>query len=290
MKNFKPMLAGKVKDVNTLNYPILGSVKLDGIRCVLLNGKALSRNLKPIRNNYVRNMLESTGLNNLDGELIIDGKRFNDISSGIMSESGEPKFSYYVFDYIDATLPFNTRQSLLNGLGLKKFPFIKIVPQTMVHNVEELLALEVEALAKGYEGVMTRDPLGPYKYGRSGDKEGYLLKLKRFKDSECIIIDAIEQMHNTNEATKDNLGHTERSTKKEGMVGAGMLGSLVVQDIKTGVQFEIGTGFNRDQRIEIWNNFESFRKNIIKYKYQELSADSVPRFPVYLGIRAKEDM
>jgi DNA ligase-1 len=74
------------------------------------------------------------------------------------------------------------------------------------------------------------------------------------------------------------------------MVGAEMLGSLVVQDMKTGVQFEIGTGFSREQRIEIWNNFNKFKKNIIKYKYQELSVDSVPRFPVYLGIRAKQDI
>jgi DNA ligase-1 len=197
-KLFKPMLAGKVKDVNALNYPVLVSPKLDGIRCVMVDKKALTRSLKPVNNDYIRTTLESTGLSNLDGELIIEGKRFNEMSGDIMRKDGKSNFTYFVFDYIDPALAFNTRQSLLNGLDLKKFPFIKIVPQTLAHNVEELLALEVEALAAQYEGVMTRDPLGPYKFGRSGDKEGYLLKLKRFHDSEAIIIDAIEQMHNTN--------------------------------------------------------------------------------------------
>ena len=283
------MLSGKVKDVNTLKYPILVSPKLDGIRCVIVDHKALTRSLKPIPNDHIRKTLEATGLNNLDGELITEGT-FNTVSSGVMSQAGEPNFTYFVFDYIDADLPFNTRQSMLNGFRLNLFPFIKIVPQTLAHNTEELLALEVEALAKGYEGVMTRDPLGPYKYGRSTEKEGYLLKLKRFKDSEAEVIDMIEQMHNTNEATKDNLGRTERSSKKEGLIGAGMLGSLMVKDIKTGVSFEIGTGYDRDQRIEIWLNKKKYIGKIVKYKYQELSEYGIPRFPVYLGLRAKEDM
>jgi hypothetical protein len=42
----KPMLAGKVEDVQLLRYPALVSRKLDGIRCVIRDGVACSRNGK----------------------------------------------------------------------------------------------------------------------------------------------------------------------------------------------------------------------------------------------------
>lgn len=51
---FKPMLAGKAPDdLNELTLPVLVSPKLDGIRCVMHEGVALSRKLKPIPNAFV---------------------------------------------------------------------------------------------------------------------------------------------------------------------------------------------------------------------------------------------
>jgi hypothetical protein len=73
---------------------------------------------------------------------------------------------------------------------------------------------------------MLRDPNGPYKFGRSTRKEGYLLKLKRFCDSEAEVIGVVELMHNGNEAKTNALGRTERSTRKAGKTGMGVLGAL----------------------------------------------------------------
>lgn len=294
MKIFKPMLAGVAKDLNKIKFPVLVSPKLDGIRCLVRDGKAQSRSLKPIPNDHIRTTLEKLPINGLDGEIMITNTdNFNKAQGDIMRKAGTPNFVYCVFDYITES-GFSRRQKQLHviiKMAVGTTPsFLKIVPQTLIHSVKELVAIEAKLVGEGYEGVMIRSLEGPYKCGRSTENEGFLLKLKRFHDSEAVIVDKVELMRNTNEAKKDALGHTERSTKKEGMVGANMLGCLVVKDVKTGNQFEIGTGFTRDQRIEIWNNFNKFKTQMVKYKYQELSVDGIPRFPVFLGFRDKKDM
>ena len=49
----KPMLSHTITDTSDVKYPVLVSQKLDGIRCLIIDGVAVSRNLKPIRNNRV---------------------------------------------------------------------------------------------------------------------------------------------------------------------------------------------------------------------------------------------
>lgn len=68
----KPLLACNAPaNLNSLPYPLFASVKLDGIRCVIKDGVALSRTLKPIRNQYIQSLLGRPEFNGLDGELIV---------------------------------------------------------------------------------------------------------------------------------------------------------------------------------------------------------------------------
>lgn len=60
-------------------------------------------------------------------------------------------------------------------------------------------------LEAGYEGLILRHPLAPYKQGRSTVKEGYLPVSKRFVDDEATIRNCFEREHNGNEATVDEL-------------------------------------------------------------------------------------
>ena len=66
----KPMLAVDA-DIENIKYPVLCSDKLDGIRCIILNGVAYSRSLKPIRNKYVQDLFGREEFNGLDGELVV---------------------------------------------------------------------------------------------------------------------------------------------------------------------------------------------------------------------------
>lgn len=283
---FRPMLASNV-ELKAVKYPVLCSPKFDGIRCVVRDGVALSRKLKPIPNKHVQTVL-STCPTNLDGELIIPGKSFNQTQSAIMSEEGTPEFVYYVFDVIDTTKPYDKRIEQLKEMKLCS-QTKKVIP-VVISNEEELKEYEREAVEDyEFEGIMIRSPSGPYKYGRSTAREGYLAKLKRFTDAEAKIVGYEELMHNTNEAEEDELGLTKRSHKKEGMVPAGTLGAWVVENEK-GQRFKVATGMTAADRAEYWAKKDSMIGQLVKYKFQESGAKDLPRFPVFLGIRSELDL
>jgi DNA ligase-1 len=290
-----PMLATALPSIDKVKYPVLCTPKLDGIRCLIINGNAVSRKFKPIPNNYIRKKLKGLP-DNLDGELITytNGVRdnFNIVSSKVMSEDGEPEFSYEVFDYVDGNLTttYKNRMQDLYILALPAWINVnKLIPIT-INNEQELLQYEEKCLNEGYEGIMLRIPEGPYKCGRSTPKEAYLLKLKRFEDSEAIIVGFEERMHNANEATKDAFGKTERSSHKDNLVPMNTLGALQVRDIKTNKEFKIGTGFDDTMRKLIWDNQEKYLNQIVTYKHQPSGSDELPRFPVFKGFRNKIDM
>lgn len=291
----KPMLAATVEDINSLAYPLLASPKLDGIRALVVNGKLVSRNLKPIPNKFINKNLPLKFMDGWDGELIVgkstDKDCFRKTTSGVMSEDGEPDFKFFVFDYIPkGDIRFIDRyQGLKYNMGwANRQPNrdrLMLVPHYGVRSPEELIAFEQRMLKKGYEGVMLRSFNGGYKFGRSTLKEGALMKLKRFEDSEATIIGFEERMHNGNEAKKDELGRTKRSSHKSNKQGTNTLGAVNVRDNNTGVVFDIGTGFDDELRQLIWDNRKHYMGQSVKYKFFPSGSKDKPRFPVFLGFR-----
>lgn len=287
----KPMLAAKT-DGKGLSYPLLASPKLDGVRALIINGIVMSRSFKPIPNAYVQKLFGRPEYNGLDGELIVGAPTDKDVyrntTSGVMSQAGEPDVSYYVFDKFDHAGGFHARLRASQEIIRRLNPVIPVVPveHRFIACEQTLLALEEQYLADGYEGVMLRHQNGPYKHGRSTAREGWLLKLKRFDDSEAVIISAYELMHNANEATQNELGYTERSSHKAGMVGKGILGGLSVRDVYSGVEFDIGTGFDQATREALWKQRDQLPEHVIKYKFFASGVKDKPRFPVFLGFRS----
>lgn len=294
MINFKPMLSGTVEDVNKLTFPLFASPKLDGIRAVVLDGVLLSRNLKPIPNQHLQSVFGHARYNGLDGELIAgeacSPTVFRDTSSAVMSVAGKPNVKFYVFDnFSEPELYFKDRVSSLERRKLPADLFVKWLPEK-VGSVASLTTLEELWLEAGYEGAMLRRHDGPYKMGRSTLKEAYLLKLKRFADGEAEIVGFEEQQHNANEATTDALGRTKRTTHKAGKQGKGTLGALLVKDLKTGCEFNIGSGFTDVERAVIWANQPGHLGFIVRYKYFPTGSKDKPRFPVFVGFRDKIDL
>jgi len=290
----RPMLAVAAENLEKIVFPVLCSPKLDGIRALKVGGKLVSRTFKPIPNEFIRTMVEHTLPDGVDGELLV-GSTFHESSSGVMSQEGQPNFKYAMFDYMsgDLSKPFSKRFSdlklMLEASALLGKHF-SIVDHTFVSSISELVKLEQQMVDKGYEGLMIRSLSGPYKCGRSTAKEGYLLKLKRFEDSEAVILDYEEQLHNTNEAKKDAFGKIERSTAKDGMVPKGVLGTLIVKDVNSGIEFKIGTGFDDEQRAKLWKERSSLPGRLVKYKYQPSGIKEAPRFPTFLGLRHNDDL
>jgi len=294
----KPMLATKCTDKDKLKYPVLATPKLDGIRCIKLNGQALSRTFKPIPNQHIRRMIETLP-DGLDGEIMIKNKPFGEITGIVMSSKSLDKvdFQYYVFDFVLGVggTSFNALHVLYCGrmenLRRRELPswVVKVLP-VVITNRAELDAFEQKCVDEGYEGIMVRTPNSPYKCGRSTEKEGWLLKIKRFEDGEAVIIGFDEKMHNANEATENAVGHTERSTCKDGMVPMNTLGTILVRDLKTQIEFGIGSGLDDATRAKIWANRPKYLNQIVKYKYQPYGVKEAPRFPVFQGFRHPDDM
>jgi DNA ligase-1 len=140
---------------------------------------------------------------------------------------------------------------------------VLITPQIMVHSYEELMKYEGDWVEQGYEGVMVRSIHGIYKQGRSTAKDGYLLKLKRFKDDEAICTGVTKLIS----AYFDKLDQ---------------VGALRVYHPTLG-NFDIGAGMTTEERIEFWKNPP--RGQAIKFKYFGYGEYSKPRYPVFLGVR-----
>lgn len=289
-KGFAPLLAGKV-DFDKLTYPLYGSPKLDGIRAMVRDGAVVSRKLLPIPNQQIQEILGRQKFNNLDGELIfgkpMDEGVYHRTNSFVMSrDKVSPEWCFHVFDHFASPdTAYRDRYTLAESVADRSNTmFVRPLRQTILHSRAEVDVFEENCVSVGYEGIMLRSMDGAYKYGRSTTNEGTLLKVKRFEDSEAIVIRVEEEMHNGNVAGKDELGRTKRSTAKAGKTGKGTMGALVVKDLKTGVEFNIGSGFTAAQRMETWAP-----NDIVKYKFFPVGVKMKPRHPIFVGRRDSID-
>lgn len=289
----KPMLAGEY-DEKHVKFPVLASPKLDGVRGLVHEGCLLSRSLKPIPNKFTYKTYSGEAFEGIDGELIVgsptDPLCYNNTVSAVMRHAGEPDATFFVFDLHNTDLGYSSRRDVLQRRLESSGLAVTLHEDRRIETSDGLLAYEAECLEDGYEGLILRHPDSLYKFGRSTSREGHLLKLKRFLDSEAEIIGFEELMHNGNAATKNELGRTKRSSSKDGLVPLDSLGALIVRDVVTGVEFDIGTGFSMELRKQIWDNRDSFLGKLVKYKYFPIGVKDAPRHPVWLGLRDERDL
>jgi DNA ligase-1 len=284
------------ENLDALKYPTTASYKLDGVRCLIVNGTAYSRNMKPIPSRLVQTMFGHAALNGLDGELIAGPPNAEDVYrrtvSAVMSADAIDDVCFHVFDhYSNSALPHHVRLKIARKQITRPFQnCVYMVQHAAISDRDALLSMERDALAQGYEGLMIRDPFGTYKYGRATEREGLLLKLKRFVDGEATILSVDEQFRNENEQERDALGRAKRSSAKQGLVRTGVLGALTVEDVKSGVRFSVGSGFDLKERVKFWTMRDKLRGRIIKYRYFPGGVKDKPRFPTFCGFRNPMDM
>lgn len=295
--------AGKIDSLpkELLEHGLM-SPKIDGIRCHIeeVNGVkvAMSRANKPIPNRHLQDCIQDFPVG-LDGELTVGEPFAPDVfrktTSALMSQDGEPDFTFNVFD----------EGCSKGGRDMKDEPFVErwrdmynradglfmiyIVPQRPVRDMKRLLQYENRMLERGYEGIMVRHIKAKYKEGRSTIKEMGLVKIKRFVDAEAEIIECEELMVNQNEQKRDELGYAKRSSAKAGLVKGQTLGALKVRDAENRV-FSIGSGFDAAERDKLWAMRDSLIGKLVKFKHFPVGEKELPRFPIYLGLRSKLDM
>ena len=314
-------------DLSTLPFPLFWSPKLDGIRTMIRSeeGFPVSRKLKAIPNLKIQARLSRPELFGFDGELIAGDVTHPDVFNHTtrivmkgegpdMNETvwlgndskGNSKMSftpideweeissvrYFVFDdFTDPSVSFGLRyarlmQRVLN-LPADLRDFVVLVVHAEVENVDDLTNVERIAVDQGYEGIMLRNLHGPYKYGRSTVNEMTLVKMKRFADTDGVIVGFEEMYHNDNEKTRDALGHGKRSQNAENMRAAGTLGAIVVQLPEFGGQtVKCGSGYSAALKQEIWDNQANWMGAGVVLKYQPSGMKDLPRFPVFKARRA----
>lgn len=311
----KPLLAATYTGKHPIKFPIIGSQKIDGIRCIFVNGIPMTRSLKDaIKNDHTRNgLIQACGDVPFDGEIIcgdiLDSAVCSNTASGVMKKSGTPEWLYLVFDYAHPDWkdrPYSERVAeAARQVALINHPQVRMLPQKTFHTEEELFAYEDANALGGFEGTMFRTHDGPYKYGRSTEKENILVKIKRWEDCEAIILEVFEEQENQNEAKTNALGNTERSSHKENKVGKGTVGGYLCKtkrgiDEQSGlfgldcngpwVEFYLGAAANMkaEDRIALWEIRDTIPGRKAKLKYQKTEGAEAPRFPVFLLFREDE--
>ena len=285
------VMKGEPVELEHLRYPLLVSPKLNGVRGYVRNGDVLSTSNKLLPNVNLQDKFRTA--EHLDGEFIVgdpcDTKRSLNRTTSVVMADGKPidQLKFYAFDHVKNTdWRFIDRIELLQET---KHPGVIIIRHELVQNEKELLAKEIEYLSRGYEGLITRDPHAPYKFGKSTAKQAWMGKMKRFKDDEAVIIGFVEGQKNNNVKVVSETGRSKRSSAKAGKEAKGTLGSLVCL-WKNGQTFNIGTGFTDDEKAYIWTNQAEYLNQLAKFKFFELGSGDVPVLPVWLGLRDRRDL
>jgi ATP-dependent DNA ligase len=288
MSNVKPMLAVDYEKLKTplTSEDYLYQPKLDGIRMLVKDDICYTRTGKLVPNKRIQERFSK--YNGYDGELYSHYLTFNEITSIVLSKDADiDALKYHVYDFHSHPAPFKTRNEKLFNLEVANFdPYLEAHAASAVVDFD--LHLEELVESQGYEGVIFRHREGLYKHGRSGLKvtgsQPELVKYKKFMDAEARIVSVDPRQEFVGEHTISPLGYSERDTRKDSLMYVDEVGSLVVSNDK-GEVFGVGSGFTKQQRIELWAKRDELIGKVITYRYFETDSYDKPRFPTFKSFR-----
>lgn len=311
----KPQLAEDAI-LDQVKFPCIVQPKIDGVRALNLNGTLTGRSLKKFEGFGVTEMWSLPQFQHLDGEMTLGakpncGNRLCSMTTGAIGRFKDvtevPDLHWWVFDYLaDPSLPYSARYTLLSvkveELG---YPRIHLVPRSVHVGTRGLLdATIAEFFDNGYEGAIIRNPDAPYKPGRATLKGQELWRVKSWADAEILVTGITEGEVNGNEAKKNALGRTERSSAKAGMVANGQIGSIqgvMLADFHDpftgklmfakGLPITVGSGEMTVAEAEhYFKNPKKIVGHVVKFKHMTHGVKDKPRFPTYISHRLPQDM
>jgi DNA ligase-1 len=276
-----PMLAHKLSEKEKhLALPCYGQPKFDGTRSIGLCGLELrkpclfSRQRKAYPHlEHIQAVLQKLpkGLI-LDGELYTTKHKFQKIVGLVkqktIKEEDKAKHNdiqLYCYDIVDTEKTGEERYAFLKALFLEFKNLIGttlvLCPTVLLSKKEEFKVKHDEYVAAGFEGLMLRNLKGRYAIGeRSAD----LLKMKEFQDDEYEVIDFYE--------------------------GEGREAGCVMWRLKTaeGKEFGCRPEGTHEERAEMLKEAASYVGKKLTVRFQELTKDGIPRFPVGVAFRDYE--
>lgn len=237
----------------------LVSEKLDGIRARWTGEMLVSRNGYKI---YAPTWFTQNWPNHpMDGELWTKRNDFEQVSSIVKRREPDERWRNVTFMLFDLPIEdqvFLLRYQLMQTLVKEAdSPYLRVIPQYSLDSLTALEARLADITNRGGEGLMLHLKQSYYQKGRTK----HLLKLKQFNDDEAQVVAIVEGKGKY----------------------VGMMGSMLVQ-MKNGIRFKIGSGFDDEQRrnppaIGSW----------ITFKYYGYTKKGIPRFATFLRIRPELD-
>jgi len=275
-----PMLANKWPERKKYTqFPCLVQPKYDGTRtiamCGLKEGPCLfSRQRKAYAHlEHIQAIVRQLpkGLI-LDGELFTTKAHFQTIvglaKKKTLTEEDRVQHNLlelHCYDIVDPVKPFHERYAILQDLFRLHASIIgstlQLCPIKEVAKESDLKQAHDAYVAAGYEGLMIRNKAGLYAVG---DRSNDLLKMKEFEDDEFRIV-----------------GFYEADGAEKGCV---MWRCITPKGVEFGCRPE-GT---REDRQELFKHGSDYVGKMLTVKYQNLTPDGVPRFPVGKTIRDYE--
>lgn len=269
---YAPMLAHNCpQNIDFNNYWFI-QPKLDGTRCIsrkidgevqLFSRKGLPIASVPHINRSLNKLMEDGEI--FDGELYQHGKDFNESSGKIRAKDHDTTdIDYWVYDFprirgLTEKAPYEQRASDLIMEQMTRGTNIVITPTVKVNNWSDIKNYHDQVVEDGFEGAILRNPKMGYENKRSKN----LLKYKEFEDSEFAII-----------------GFTEGKGSLEGAIG-----SFICATMPDWKVFHAKLKAPVAELKRLYQNPTEFMDRYLTVKYQGLSSDGIPRFPVGLRIR-----
>lgn len=284
-----PMLANKwdpnKSKKNDIVFPCFVQPKLDGERCVAFyrDGKVvlLSRkgkekmNFDHLRQELVKIFTKYPNLC-LDGELYTTAIPFEEITGICRKEKLGPAdlakqqlVEYHIYDCFEVgqNISFKERNKILQTIFSKnKFAKLIYVLTEDCGSADEVFEKHGRYTQEGFEGIMLRNKNGLYKLkNRSND----LMKYKHFVDEEFVIC-----------------GYHEGTGEDQGTI------IWECEYGKEGKSFSCRPKGTREFRRNLFNecedDFSQYSGKELTVRYQELTKDGCPRFPVGIAVRDYE--
>jgi len=265
-----PMLAHSYKKrSHNISFPCIVQRKFDGVRCFAMpDGRLLSRKGKEFPHlNHLRNTINHLVY---DGELYSDHMTFQELVGLVKREAlkaGDKErmklIKLRVYDCYNSMRPqisFILRAGTIEETNMRFPSGWEEVENFTANNEDEIYRLQKQFIEEGYEGAMVRNHHGAYALGK---RSANLQKVKTFLDGEYRIVGF---------------------TQGEG----GETGCVIWKCSTASHTFNVRPKGTREQRRVWFNNGNSYINKMLTVKYQELTDDGIPRFPVGISVRDYE--
>lgn len=252
-------------NLDELKYPVIVSPKWNGEFVMKDDDVVTTRQGKPFANQYVNDACNKVLKNGMNAELIIKDKTFHQIAGYCNSKYPKVKYplTLYVFDWVWN----DPREQYINRIKRINFNLPIICDEAVAYyfggiqlnNKEDVLKFHNYSLEQGAEGIVIRDPEGPYKWGRSTKNEAYAFKMIEIVTKIGTIV-----------------GFTENSVKSN------TIGAIRIDTDEYG-PIIVGSGFDNLTGINMKTNPESFIDKKVYYQYRPHGMQLMPRQPIFGG-------